>query len=441
MLAGMLPSSGLAVLQAAPQVFVTGVIPYPYRQDADFQYFTGITQPGAVAVLQSNGRYILFYPDYNETEVKWNGARLSHDATLSFFGADEAYPMREMPSRLSTMLAAASTIVLEPESPNLAPLAATVSQLPGTVLAAQQGRVQPLRPLTHKLRWRKTPAELALMRRSAAAAASAMTQCMAHTRPGVSEHTIASLFEWRCKAAGAQRMAYPPVVAGGPDACTIHYSRNDKMLTAQDLLLLDGGCEMWGYASDVTRTWPVGGKFSSPQTAIYEAVLSAHRQLIEACRPGVTLRQLHHLSVRLLTDSLYGLGIAKGPNADAIVANGTFRKYYLHSVGHWLGMDTHDSSTMVHDRPLEPGVVLTIEPGELQRADIPLASWFCLLLPATPVCQRDWGVKIKLPILKSSCYLCHFIFRSLYPRRGGVWVHEGHRGAAGRRCGSDSRGQ
>ena len=201
------------------------------------------------------------------------------------------------------------------------------------------------------------------MRKSAGMAAHAMIDCMRGSFLGVSEHNMAALFEYKCKSAGAQRMAYPPVVAGGANACTIHYSRNDRCLPGDEMVLLDGGCELYGYCSDVTRTWPIGGKFSGAQAAVYDAVLTAHRRLLDAVRPGATLRALHHTSIRFLSEALVNLGVTHGKSAEAIMRDQSFRTFYPHSVGHWLGMDTHDSATMSHDRPLEPGVVLTIEPG------------------------------------------------------------------------------
>jgi Xaa-Pro aminopeptidase len=205
------------------------------------------------------------------------------------------------------------------------------------------------------MRWKKSEAELALMRRSAGIAAEAMTMCMSATnRSGAtsSEHELSALFEYECRTRGAQRMAYPPVVASGSDATTIHYSRNDKQLVPGDLLLVDAGCEYYGYCSDVTRTWPVGGRFEGANRDVYEAVLETHAALLRACVPGNTLRQLHHMSVDMLRDALRSLGL-----------EGDYKTFYPHSVGHWLGMDTHDAPSVSHDLPLEDGVTLTIEPG------------------------------------------------------------------------------
>lgn len=363
-LAAQLPEGGLALVQANPQVFMSGVVPYPFRQNADFAYLTGVNQWGPLAAIGSDGRFTLFFPDADPWREAWDGARLGADAALDFFGADDAAPLSEAPDRLAAMLGAASAVAMDLDRPDIGPLANAVAQLPALKAAAGRGAVLPLRPLVHRLRWIKSPAELSLMRKSAAAAAAAMTDCMARSAPGVSEHSIAAHFEYRCRLAGAQRMAYPPVVAGGANACTIHYSRNDVKLTGKEALLLDGGCELYGYCSDVTRTWPMGGRFSGAQAAVYDAVLEAHRRLLAAVRPGATLRALHSASIRLLAEALAGLGVpALGTSAEALMSSQAFREFYPHSVGHWLGMDVHDVSTVSHDRPLEPGVVLTIEPG------------------------------------------------------------------------------
>ncbi|KAL4459002.1 hypothetical protein ABPG75_013867 [Micractinium tetrahymenae] len=383
-LAAMLPPGGVALVPAAPLVYMAGVIPYPYRQSADFLYLTGITQPYALAVVDSSQRYSLFVPDPDAWREQWDGARLGAEAAEAVFGADEALPLSKMPSRLSEVLSGATAVLFDNDrqaGQDAACAVRALRQLAPFQEAQQQRRLQPLRPLLHKLRWRKSPAELALMRQSAQLAAAAMRECIQMSHPGVHEHQLAAAFEHRCKAGGAQRMAYPPVVAGGADACTIHYSRNDKPVQGGQLVLLDGGCEFHGYCSDVTRTWPTSGKFSGAQRAVYEAVLDVHRACLDTCRPGATLRQLHHISVRLLSDALAQLGILPGRHASDIM-QGSYRRFYPHSVGHWLGLDTHDSSSMSHDRPLEPGVVLTIEPG--------------LYIPDDPAFGRFAGIGVRI---------------------------------------------
>lgn len=203
------------------------MIPYPYRQSADFLYLTGISQPHVVAAVDASRRFTLFVADVDDYREQWDGARLGPQAATELFGAHEAYPLSQLPSRLGPLLGDASAVLFDSAQP--ADPACPVRALPAFQAAAAEQRVQPLRPLTHRLRWRKSAAELALMRRSARLATAAMAGCMARSRPGVSEHELAAHFEHSCKAGGAQRMAYPPVVAGGSDACTVHYSRNDKV--------------------------------------------------------------------------------------------------------------------------------------------------------------------------------------------------------------------
>jgi Xaa-Pro aminopeptidase len=218
---------------------------------------------------------------------------------------------------------------------------------------------EPLAPLMHKLRWRKSPAEITAMEATCDAAALAIAACMAHTRPGVHEQDLAALFRFRTQLAGAQHLAYPTVVASGANTCVLHYGRNDSIADAGGLVLLDGGCERWGYASDVTRTWPASGRFSSVQRDVYEVVLQAHHECVAACKVGATLRGIHDLSVTILTEGLRSLGVLPA----GVGGGGSVHHVYPHSVGHWLGLDTHDCKTVTNTWPLDAGVVLTIEPG------------------------------------------------------------------------------
>lgn len=316
-----------------------------------------------ITQINSDSQFTVFVPDSDPWREAWDGSRLTADAAREFFGADKAFPVSEMPKRLRSMLESYQSIFINAE--NDASAANSIFSLRDALgKVRSQSRLQSLRPLVHQLRWTKSPAELNLMRRSVSAATDAMIAAMKSSSHGITEHYLASFFEWRCKKLGAQRMAYPPVVAGGADAITIHYSRNDKKLTSNDLILFDGGCELFGYCSDVTRTWPIGGKFSGAQLDVYNAVLMAHRKLLAACRPGTTMRQLHHLSLRLLAESLKDLNIFPNTTTvDSIISDHKYRMFYPHSVGHLLGLDVHDAHTNSHDRPLESGVVLTIEPG------------------------------------------------------------------------------
>eukprot|EP00884_Botryococcus_braunii_P006302 jgi/Botrbrau1/15673/Bobra.4_1s0054.1 len=359
-----MPAGGAAVVASAQLAYMTGMIPYPYRQDADFLYLTGICQPGVALISASS--YTLFVPNTDPQVERWDGAHLSCQAAIDMFGADEAYPFSEMPRRLEEAIREASVVWHDVQSRQdgaaRQPASLLTFPLLGVRQALEQGSANPLRSTLHSLRWVKSEAELRLLRKSARLSTTAMASCMAASRPDVGEHFLAALFEYECKSRGAQRTAYPPVVAGGTDACTIHYSRNDKRLHPGDLLLMDGGCELHGYASDVTRTWPVSGRFSPAQRDVYEAVLDAHQQCVAACRGGATLRSIHNLSIRLLGEAIQQLGLFPGASLEAICSSG-YRSLYPHSIGHWLGLDTHDTSSIGHVRQLQAGVVMTIEPG------------------------------------------------------------------------------
>lgn len=373
MLAEALPPQCLALLPSAPTMYTSpgGRIPYSYRQDADFLYFTGLTQQGVAlvesAASSSRGRYSLFLPQSTPSEAVWDGHRISCEAAVDSFGADEAWPIGELPHRLLPLLANAPLVFYDAARHVGNPLIrhSTGNPSPGSTelhIAASQGRLKGLQSLTHLLRWVKSPAELQCMRQAATTSAHAIEQCMRACRPGLREYQLQSLFEYKCRWRGAQRNAYPPVVACGPDATTIHYARNDKVLQDGQLLLMDAGCELHGYSSDITRTWPVSGKFTSAQRDVYHAVLEVHRRCVEACRAGKTMKSIHQLAVRLLSQALKDLGLYPSLSVDG-VEHSVYRQCFPHSVGHWLGMDTHDVANVTHDKALQPGVVLTIEPA------------------------------------------------------------------------------
>ncbi|KXZ55090.1 hypothetical protein GPECTOR_3g245 [Gonium pectorale] len=360
-LAALLPPGGVAILPAAGVSYMSGAIPWPYRQDPDFMYLTGINQRGVALITAAQSgrpeehRYTLFIDPPNTTRDRWDGASLTRDAAL--------------PRRLHAQAANPSgpPLLHDPDRPgahhghHIAAALRPASQQPG--------RLAPLRPLLHSMRLVKSKAEAALMQTSAALASSAVAHCMAASAPGVTEYGIAAAFEYGVKAGGAQRLAYPSVVAGGPDACTTHYSRADKVLRAGQLVLMDAGCEYWGYVSDVTRTWPVGGRFSGPQRDVYELVLEVHQRCLATCRPGSSIRELHALSCEMLSDGIRQLRLLPGASAEEIRRNG-YREFFWHSLGHYLGMDTHDTSLVGYDRKLEAGNVITVEPG-LYIPDLP----------------------------------------------------------------------
>ncbi|GIL85310.1 hypothetical protein Vretimale_10733 [Volvox reticuliferus] len=369
----LLPPGGAAILPAAATTYMSGVIPWPYRQDPDFFYLTGLTQHG-LAVLTAPGagssqdvRYTLFIDAPNTNRERWDGATVSREAAREVFGADEVFWMHEMPRKLQDLAKTTVPILYDTDRVGAYHHSALgIALRPALELP---GRVAPLRPLLHSMRLIKSPAEAAMMRTSAAVASAAVRHCMAVTTPGTTEYGLAAAFEYGIKSAGAQRLAYPTVVAGGPDACTIHYGRNDKVLAGGQLVLMDAGAEFWGYVSDVTRTWPVGGAFSGPQRDVYAIVLEAHQRCLAACRPGSSIRELHALCVDILSEGLRELRLLPGASL-AEIRSSLYREFFWHSLGHYLGLDTHDTHLVGHDRRLSEGMVITIEPG-LYIPDLP----------------------------------------------------------------------
>ncbi|KAI8113432.1 hypothetical protein M9435_003434 [Picochlorum sp. BPE23] len=353
----------LAVLGSAPMAYMSGIIPYPYRPNSDHQYLTGIVQPDTLATIDSEGVFTVYCPDPSEFRDTWTGPLMSREAAKEFIGADEVHYVSEIPNHLARQVNAAQRLYLDVHANTPQLLSADHwRHALGVIHKCGTKTVSSLNSILHTIRWKKSESEIAHMSRSANIAAQAMMECMRSTRPGVSEHTLSALFEYQCRLQGAQRMSYPPVVGSGPDACTIHYSRNDKRMEENTLVLMDAGCEYFGYCSDVTRTWPIHGTFDGPGRDVYETVYEIHQTLLEQCKPGNTLRELHRMSINLIQKGLKSLSSRRGVHS--LVDNrASYRTFYPHSVGHWLGLDTHDCSGVSHDMPLESGVILTIEPG------------------------------------------------------------------------------
>ncbi|KAH9755602.1 Intermediate cleaving peptidase 55 [Citrus sinensis] len=317
----ILPENSVAILAAAPEKMMTDVVPYPYRQDANYLYITGCQQPGGVAVLSHECGLCMFMPETSAHDVIWKGQIAGVDAAPETFKADKAYPMSKIQEILPDMIGRSSKLFHNQET-----AVQTYTNLEAFQKADFYGAVRNLSRLTHELRWVKSPAELKLMRESASIGCQALLQTMLHSKSHPYEGLLAAKFEYECKMRGAQRMAFNPVVGGGPNAAVIHYSRNDQKIDDGDLVLMDVGCELHGYVSDMTRTWPPCGSFSS-------------------------------LEVGMLRKGLKEIGIVNSDGTDP------YNELNPTSIGHYLGMDVHDSSVVTYERPLEPGVVITIEPG------------------------------------------------------------------------------
>jgi len=373
-------SPGTVVLVPAAQLYhVPGTrIPLPFRQEANFFFLTGVYDDSDMVCsleVSPDGKsftYKLFCAEEDAERQRWEGQRYSPKDAKAL-RADCVEPVGSFPSYVRGIHQENRPVVLDAKMWRGHPLASHVlGPSANTTLRKQSNHLDPvlgksvtydtLEQLLHELRWRKSEAEVDMMRASAEITTGAFNQCMALSHPSMNERQLSSLFEFLCKQEGAQRMPYPQVVAGGNNACTIHYSSNNRRVFGGELVLMDAGCDFYGYVSDVTRTWPVSGKFTEPQREVYEHVLEAHRECVEVCVEGNTLRDIHKMSVHLLSRALSKLGIVQ-KSTQQIILRGLYKPYYPHSIGHWLGMDTHDVHTVSALRPFEEGVVLTIEPG------------------------------------------------------------------------------
>lgn len=348
----LLPEKSLAIIAAAPVKMMTDVVPYTFRQDADYLYITGCQQPGGVAVLGHDCGLCMFMPEADPHDVTWQGQVAGVDEALDVFKAEKAYPLRKLPEMLSNMIRRSSVLFHNEQT-----AIPTYINLEPFQKAAKNGKVEDLSNVTHELRWIKSPAELKLMRESASIACQALLQTMFHSKTYPYEGMLSAKVEYECRMRGAQRMAFNPVVGGGPNASVIHYSRNDQKIKDGELVLMDVGCELHGYVSDLTRTWPPCGSFSSAQEEVYDLILETNKECLKLCKPGATIRQIHNYSVEMLRKGFKEIGILKDEGSSS------YHQLNPTSIGHYLGMDVHDCSKISYYRPLEPGVVITIEPG------------------------------------------------------------------------------
>jgi Xaa-Pro aminopeptidase len=372
----------VAIFLGARQVVRSRDTDYPFRQDSDFWYLTGFDHPNAVAVLRTGAEpaYTLFVePRDRDTEV-WNGYRPGVEGAKRDFEADEAFPVGEFLGKLPELVKGARRIyhVLGRDPAVDAKITETLEALR---LRSRLG-IEPAdaivdpRAITHALRLLKEPAELDVMRRAAAISREGHEAAARLAFPGRYEYELEAAIEYAFRRRGARGPAYCSIVGGGSNATVLHYVRNDQKLREEELVLVDAGCELEGYASDVTRTYPVGGRFSGPGRAVYEVVLAAQEAALAVCRPGRTLPEVHDAALRALVAGLLELGLLRG-DLEELIAREAYRPYYMHSTSHWLGLDVHDvGSYKVAGAPrvLEPGIVFTVEPGlyiapDLEQAD------------------------------------------------------------------------
>ncbi|XP_056609827.1 xaa-Pro aminopeptidase 3 [Triplophysa dalaica] len=352
-------STHIVIILSHPIRYMTNDIPYPFHQNQDFLYLTGIMEPDSALVMYGSGKpdqAILFVPRRDPARELWDGPRSGKDGAAALTGLERVHSSEELGVVLKSMKG--GTVWYDSSQPCHPQLHQTHVR----PLLEGGPMIKSLRPLTHSLRAIKSPAEVALMKEVGRITAQAFKKTMAISRGDIDEAHLYAKFDFECRAQGANFLAYPPVVAGGNRANTLHYINNNQIVKDGEMVLLDGGCEYFGYVSDITRTWPVNGKFSPAQRELYEAVLEVQLACLSQCNPGVSLDYIYSTMLTLLGRQLKELRIIPGDTSDTDTIKAA-RQFCPHHVGHYLGMDVHDTPDLSRSQPLQPGMVITIEPG------------------------------------------------------------------------------
>ena len=392
---------GVAIVPTAPEVMRNADADYPYRHDSYFYYLTGFTEPEATLILVTGDQdqSILFCREKNEEREIWDGYRFGPEAAKTHFGFDAAFPISSIDSELPRLMANAPALFYALGSSAILDsriqiwLNAVRSQARAGVSAPASAI--DVRTILNEMRLVKDGDEIAIMQRAADISAAAHARAMRVSRPGLREYHLEAELLHEFRNNGSQSPAYGSIVATGANACVLHYRAGDAELRDGDLVLIDAGCELDSYASDITRTFPVNGKFSPAQKTLYEIVLASQYAAIAATRAGARFTDGHDAALRVLTQGMLDTGLVdknKAGSVDDVIAEGQYRQFYMHRTGHWLGMDVHDvgdyrdPAPAGKDKPwrtLVPGMVLTIEPGIYVR-------------PAPGVPEQYWNIGIRI---------------------------------------------
>jgi Xaa-Pro aminopeptidase len=368
---------GVALLFTTPKAASGYDVRTRYRPDPDFFYLTGFTEPEAVAVLDADRKtFTLFVRPRDRAKETWEGRRAGPEGAMRDYGADHAYTLAELPKRLPDLVRRARVLhhAFGGHADGDSVVAGLLGRFRRDARHPKRGPVTVKDPtdLLHAMRLVKAPEEIVLMERSAAIAVAAHREARRLAKPGLFEYQLEAAIDSRFRAMGASGPAYPTIVASGENATILHYTENRRRIGAGDLVLVDEGCEVDGYASDVTRTFPASGRFTRPQRRLYDAVFSAQRAAIAAVRPGTPWDAPHEAAREVLLDALLEVGILRGRRA-VLKKKNAAQRFALHHTSHWLGLDVHDRGRYRDEagapRKLEPGMVLTIEPGLYVRAD------------------------------------------------------------------------
>jgi Xaa-Pro aminopeptidase len=388
---------GLALVPTAPEATRNRDSLFPYRHDSYFYYLSGFSEPEAVIALIASGdndRQMLFCREKSPEREIWDGFRYGPDAARDMFGFDEAHPLSDLDKMLPDLASDQPALytplgLYSAWDRKITDVLNEVRDRARTGVSAPEEIVD-VRQSLDVLRLSKDKHEIELMRRAAAISSGAHRRAMERAQVGWYEYQVEAELAHEFLTHGAQSVAYPSIVAGGPNACVLHYRDNNRQLQDGDLLLIDAGCEYHSYASDITRTFPVNGKFSGPQRDVYELVLAAQLACIDAVVPGADFHDYHRVAERVLAQGYIDLGLCNG-TLDQVLESGSYKQFYMHRAGHWLGLDVHDAGAYQvkgASQKLEPGMVLTVEPGTYIRAaeNVPEAFW-------------DIGVRIEDDVL------------------------------------------
>ncbi len=386
--------SGIAIIPTAPERLRNRDAHYPYRFDSYFYYLSGFREPEAVLVIIAETdttpvKHILFSREKNQEREIWDGYRYGPEAAKEAFGFDAAYPITQLDELLPQLMADQPAVHvalgLDPawDQRIIGWLNRVREQVRTGVTAP--GKIHDCRVLLDEMRLIKSTDELQIMQRAADISAQAHQRAMQTTRPGMREYEVEAELLYTFYRHGSQAPAYTSIVAGGANACVLHYVENNAELKAGDLLLIDAGCELDGYASDITRTFPVNGKFTAVQRDVYQLVLAAQAAAISQVKPENNWNDPHQAALRVLAQGFIDLGLCQG-SVDAVLESEDYKRFYMHRTGHWLGMDVHDVGEYKQKgdwRLLQPGMVLTVEPG-------------CYIRPADKVPDYLWNIGIRI---------------------------------------------
>ena len=365
---------GVCLIFANTEKVRNNDVDYVFRQDSDFLYLTGFEEPHAAILLDSQAsegeQVTLFLREKDPEKEIWDGFRLGLDAAPEALGVDVARPIDALSESLKALLLNRARLYFALGLPQRAEQDQLVLEALRVANMRKRNdraisQITNLAEILHEMRMFKSQEEIEIMMKAAALTDLGHRRAMALASPGVREYELQTAMEYEWLSRGSQRNAYPSIVGSGPNACNLHYRAGRRVCENGDLILIDAGCELDGYASDVTRTFPVNGKFTEPQAEIYQVVLDAQIRAVEKCRAGNTVADIHDEAVQVLVEGLVELGLLEGSVEENITAK-SYRRFYMHGTGHWIGMDVHDvgpNEVAGQSRTLRPGMVCTVEPG------------------------------------------------------------------------------